>query len=335
MSYYIEDDKKVIKTSRGYIFMCLGGDNNVTENKWVGGKKQWAEVRARSWCHLNHQILEATEPEIMAFCTRIYDGNPEHQIFKKGGKWICFKDMPNYFRDGMRRAQSLEELIAANRGQTLDGSVVYYPDTGSLSLTEELNECLRTTEELETWLDQAKALREKYLAEGKDCYIHLKFCGDKPLVYGCPEKTEQVVVKTTSRKAPGYVRDYITGKSISFTNKLEEALVFESAAEARAAIGNCWSNIKFVSLASQQKADKPKPFLLQFGAGKLGGTYLSRTARNTVYGSLNQKGAKKFASETEVTRYAQYLRDKGWDENRCGKFTMVNADDGCRTILPI
>ena len=30
MSHYIEDDKKVIKTSRGFIFMCLGGDNNVS-----------------------------------------------------------------------------------------------------------------------------------------------------------------------------------------------------------------------------------------------------------------------------------------------------------------
>lgn len=33
VSHYIEDDKKVVKTSRGYIFMCLGGDNNVSATR--------------------------------------------------------------------------------------------------------------------------------------------------------------------------------------------------------------------------------------------------------------------------------------------------------------
>ena len=333
MSHYIEDDRKVIRTSRGFVFMCLGGDNNVTEQKWVGGKKQWAEVRARSWCHLNHQILEATEPEIMDFVQRVYSGDPEHEVFKKGGKWMCCKDMPNYFRDGMRRAQSLEALLLANRGQSLEGSVVVYPDKDSLSRNTELQRYLHTTQELEGWLDEAKLLRQKHLADGKDVYIHLTFSGKEPLRYGAGEKSCEVVVKSTSRKSNSYVCSFIHGRQISFTGDLEKALVFESEEAARAAIGNCWDKIKFVSLASQQKAYKPKPYLLQIGAGKLGGCYLSKTTKNTVYGSWTQDGAKKFASEKEATQFAQSLRDRGCDEARYGKFTLVNTDTNCRTVL--
>lgn len=333
MSYFIEYDHKVIKTTRGFIFMLLGGDNNVTESKWVGGKKKWAEVRARSWFHYNHEILEAPKDTIMAFCESCYSGNPEYQVHMKGGKWLYQKDMHNYFLNGIRRAQTLEQLIRANRGQTLDASVRHWPDKNSCSSVTELSKCLRTTQELEEWLDLAKPLREKYLADGKDCYICLSFCGEKPLVYGCAENVGEVVVKTTSRKSPGYVSDYITGRQISFTDDLEKALVFESEEEARAAIGNCWNHIKIVSLASQERADKPKPYLLQIGAGKLGGCYLSKTTKNTVYGSWSQDGAKRFASEKEATQFAQSLRNRGCDETRYGKFTLVNTDTNCRTVL--
>lgn len=336
MSYFIEYDKKVIKTTRGYIFMCLGGDNNVSEPKWINGK--WREVRARSWFHYNHHILEAPEEAIMAFCMDAYSGDPDYEVHKKGGKWVYRKDMPNYFRDGMRRAQSLEQLIRANRGQTLDGCVAYYETRDSISYKTEMNKCLRTTEELEKWLDQARPLREKYLAEGKECYIRLSFCGNEPLRYGTPENAGKVVIKSTSRKHSSYVCSYIPSKQICFEPDLEKAVVFESEEAARAAVGPCWENIKFVSLESQQKAakaaQKPKPFLIQFGAGKLSGNFLARTTKNTVYGSRDADRAKKFATEKEATSFAQSLRDRGCDEARYGKFALVNTITGARTVLP-
>ena len=334
MSYYIEDDKKVIKTSRGYIFMCLGGDNNVTEHIFVGGKKKWAEVRARSWCHLNHQILEATEPEIIAFCQRVYAGDPEREVFKKGGKWVCRKDMPNYFRDGMRRAQSLETLLQANRGQVLNAYVRIYQDKDSCDATNEMQEFLHTTQELEDWLDKAKQMYRTNIADGKECYICLSFSGREPLRYGSANKGGEVVVKATSRKYNSYICDYIYGKQISFTGELEKALVFESEEDARAAIGNCWQDIKFVSYESQVKKAN-KPFMLLFVGGNLGGSYLRKQSSTKVYGSMGPEGAMKFGSEKEATRYAQKLRDKGWDLSRCKSFVLVNSADNSRKTLAI
>ena len=255
MGYFIEYDKKVIKTTRGYIFMCLGGANNVTESKWYNGK--WHEVRARSWFHYNHTILEAPEDVIMAFCMDAYSGDPDYEVHKRAGKWVCRKDMPNYFRDGMRRAQTLEQILRANRGQTLDAFVAYYETKGSFSYKTEMSKCLRTTEELEKWLDEAKSLREKYLADGKDCDIRLSFCGNEPLRYGTPENVGKVVIKSTSRKYTSYVCSYITNKSLSYTGELEKAVVFESEEVARAEVGPYWNDIKFVSLENQQKAARP------------------------------------------------------------------------------
>lgn len=336
MSYFIEDDHKVIKTTRGYIFMVLGGDNNVTTNRWVGGNKKWAEVRARSWFHYNHQILDEPESVITAFCERSFGTkNPEYQLFMKGSKWLCNKDMSKYFRNGMKRAQTLEQLILANRGQSLDASVRHWPDKDSCSSVTELSQFLHTTEELEEWLDLAKPLREKYLADGKDCYICLSFCGEKPLRYSAPETVGKVVIKTTSRRSSGYVRDYAYNRQLNYTANLDEAVVFDSEEDARLAIGPCWRHVKFVSLESQQRANKPKPYMLQFGAGKLGGQYLSRTTKNTTYGIFSQDRAKKFATDKEAIRYAKFLRERGCDESRFGKITLVNSEDGSRTVLAI
>lgn len=334
MSHYIEDDRKVIRTSRGFVFMCLGGDNNVTEQKWVGGKKQWAEVRARSWCHLNHQILEATEPEIMDFVQRVYSGDPEHEVFKKGGKWMCCKDMPNYFRDGMRRAQSLEALLLANRGQSLEGSVVVYTDKDSLSRNTELQRYLHTTQELEDWLDEAKLLRQKHLADGKDVYIHLTFSGKEPLRYGAGEKSCEVVVKSTSRKSNSYVCSFIHGRQISFTGDLEKALVFDSEEDAWATIGHCWRDVKVVSYASQVKATN-KPFVLLFGAGGLCGHYLLKQSSTKVYAASTVDRAMHFASENAATRYAEGLREKGWSTDRCKEFVLIDTRNNTRTVLAV
>lgn len=336
MSHYIEDDKKVIKTARGYIFMCLGGDNNVTESVWVGGNKKWAEVRARSWCHLNHQILEATDVEIMAFCQRVYGGDPEHEVFKKNGKWVCNKDMPNYFRDGIRRAQSLEALIQANRGQCLDASVRVYPDKDSISYKTQRSCCIRTTKDLEEWLDEAKPLRQMHLDAGRDCYICLSFYGNKPLVYGTEDSKEQVVLKSTRRGDNSYICDFIHGRQISFTQDLDKALVFENAEDAWAAIGTCWQNIKAVSFTSQTR-EVNKPFVLLFGSGNSGlcGFFLRKQSRTKVYGSATAEKAMHFANQNAAVRYATELREKGWDASRCKEFILVNTKDNTRLPLAV
>lgn len=334
MRYYIEDDKKVIKTSRGFIFMCLGGDNNVTESRWRNGK--WYEVRARSWCHMNHQILEAPEAEIMDFCQRVYTGDPEYQVFKKGGKWVCYKDMPNYFRDGMRRAQSLEALLQANRGQSLEGTVVVYASKASCDRNSELHMFLHTTQELEDWLDEAKALYQRRIADGKDCYIHLEFSGNEPLRYGASDKTCEVVIKSTSKRSRSYLCSFIYNRQISFTDDLEKALVFESEEDAWNAIGRCWKDLKAVSYASQTK-EANKPFLLLFRGGNssLAGSYLQKRSSAHLWGTREPRYAMTFATLNAATRYAQELRDKGWGDSRIQQFIVVDNRDFSQTALAI
>lgn len=109
MSYFIEYDKKVIRTTRGYIFMTLGGDNNLTTSKWAGPKRKWIEVAVRSWNGPIERILEASETEIMDYCHDVYDQYPDYEAFKCRGKWIYHKDMERYFKNGMTHAQPLED----------------------------------------------------------------------------------------------------------------------------------------------------------------------------------------------------------------------------------
>lgn len=322
MSYYIEDDHKVIKTSRGFIFMTLGGDNNVTTSKWVGGNRGWIEVRARSWCGPCEEILDQPEQVILDYCHRVYGDSPEYQSFKKNGKWVYHKEMEQYFRSGMRRAQPLEDIIRANPGQALIATVMTYDDDHPFG-EKHTEQWLYNTVDLENWIDEAKAFSHDNKASYKDVSIYLSFCGENRLVYAPANKETQTVVKN---KHGGYVNSYIAGKELQFSSNLDDALVFSSEKDARSSLGVVWKELRYVSLASQQKAAE-KNYVLLFGEGKLSNMILTKCSKKSIYGSFDLKSARRFASKAEAVCYVNRLREKRFDESLTGKFSLMNVTD--------
>lgn len=332
MSYYIEDDCKVIKTSRGFIFMALGGYNNVSTTKRVGGNRGWIEVRERHWCGPRDEILDQPEQVILDYCHRVYGDTPEYEAFMRNGKWVYYKDMDRYYRNGMRHAQSLEDIIRANPGQALIARVEY-SHNGSIPSTE-MEKWLCTTKSLELWIDEARAFCQQEKAKGNEARTWLSFCGDQRLVYAAAPKTTPVVIKSTAGKHASYVKSYITGKQLQFTSKLDEALVFDSEDDARAAIGS-WKGVKFVSYESQQKATQ-KNFVLMCGVNsKLEGNYLARCTAKKLYTSYGIQEAKRFGSKNEAVRYIQNLRSKGYSVERVGNFDLMNTADETSEVLSV
>lgn len=332
MSYYIEDDCKVIKTSRGFIFMSLGGDNNVSTFKWVGGKRGRAEVRDRHWCGPRDEILDQPEQVILDYCRRVYGDTPEYEAFMRNGKWVCYKDMERYCRNGMRRAQSLEDIIRANPGQALIARVEC-SHRGCVPEVK-MEKWLYTTEALEQWIDEAKAFCRREKAKDNNARTWLSFCGDQHLVYAAAPKTTPVVIKSTAGKHASYVKSYITEKQLQFTSNLDEALVFDSEDDARAAIGS-WKGVKFVSYESQQKATQ-KNFVLMCGVNsKLEGNYLARCTAKKLYTSYGIQEAKRFGSKNEAVRYIQNLRSKGYSVERVGNFDLMNTADETSEVLSV
>ena len=330
MSYYIEDDHKVIKTSRGFIFMALGGYNNVSTTKRVGGNRGQIEVRYRHWCGPRDEILDQPEQVILDYCHRVYGDTPEYEAFMRSGKWVYYKDMERYYRNGMRHAQSLEDIIRANPAQALIAKVEYFPKGGTPKT--KMEQWLCTTKSLEYWIDEAKAFCQQEKAKGNEARTWLSFCGDQRLVYATTPKVTPVVVKSIAGNHASYVKSYIAGKQLQFTSDLGEALVFDSEDDARAAIGN-WKGVKFVSFESQQKATR-KNFVLLCGTNsKLEGNYLARCTAKKLYTSYGIQEAKRFTSKSEATRYVQNLRSKGYSEDRIGKFDLMNtADSSCEEL---
>lgn len=324
MSYYIEDDCKVIKTPNGYIFMSLGGDNNVTTSKWIGGNRKWVEVRARHWCGPRMDMLDQTESVILERCHQIYDDTPDYEAFKRNGKWVYHRDMEQYYRNGMRRAQPLEDIIRANPGQALIATVLAYDE--EYCSTKYMEKWLHTTNELEDWLAEARAFCDRNKAKWKDISIYLSFCGEERLVYAPVRRATKTVVK---HKCGGYVSSYIPGKQLEFSPKLDDAVVFSSEEEARSALAVTFKDIRYVSLASQVKAEA-KNYVLRFGAGKLNNALFTSCSSKSIYGSYGLKSARRFASKAEAIRYVEQLRKKGFSENITGKFSLVNViDNSC------
>lgn len=328
MSYYIEDDCKVIRTPNGYIFMSLGGDNNVTTSKWVGGNRKWVEVRARNWCGPRMDMLDQPESVILKRCRCIYGDTPEYEAFKRNGKWVYHKEMERYYRNGMRRAQPLEDIIRANPGQALIATVLAY-DKDYCS-TKYMEKWLYTTDDLENWLAEARIFCDRNKAKWKDISIYLSFCGEDRLVYAPIQKAVKTVVK---HKSGGYLSSYIPGKQLKFSSNLDDAVVFASEDEARTALAVNFKDIRYVSLESQRKA-AAKTFVLLCDS-QLGGLYFSHCTSRKLYTTTGVSNAMHFSSENEAIRYVRNLRDKGYSLDRVGYFELLNTADGTRKALSV
>ena len=322
MSYSIVYDRKFLKTTRGIIPMVLTGPSNVTQNRWVG--KRYVEVRVRSWCMYNEEIMDVSEADLMKWVAERFDPTSDYECFQQRGQWVYQKDMVKWFANGAKHAQSLESILAANRGQSLRCYIQFYPDKQKFAHQTLIEADIKDTPTLEAWIDKARIDAANLTVPGSACYISMEFYGDRPLAAAVTDRFEPIVVKN---KHGGYISEYITERSISFTDDLSKAVVFESDEDARTQLGTCWQGLRYVTLKGQQKAEKNKEYVLKFGSGRLAGTYFARCSRSKIHAEWNKEKARGFASEAEATKYAQKLRDKGYDSTLCNKFMICHKSD--------
>lgn len=322
MSYSIVYDRKFLKTTRGIIPMVLTGPSNVTQNRWVG--KRYVEVRVRSWCMYNEEIMDVSEADLMQWVAERFDPTSNYECFQQRGQWVCQKDMAKWFANGAKHAQSLESILAANRGQSLRCYIQFYPDKQKFAHQTLMEADIKDTPTLEAWIDKARIDAANLTVPGSACYISMEFYGDHPLAAAATDRFEPIVVKN---KHGGYVSEYITERSISFTDDLSKAVVFESDEDARTQLGTCWQGLRYVTLKGQQKAEKQKDYLLKFGGGRLAGAYFTRCSRSKIHATWSRDKAKGFATEAAVIKYAQQLRDKGYDSALCSNFVICRQSD--------
>lgn len=306
MSYTIVYNKFFLKSSNGYTFVVLHGDNNV----WETNKK-----RARDW---NIWDLNLTAEEM----TRKYESFTESdELFQYNGKWYGNKDLNRMIERGIKSAISIEEFLAAtgltrlrSRLNVICNDVPYGHSGHSVW---ECEKDIQTTEQFDEWL--------KEIAERKDC----RYCNES--LYPEFSLFEDLKIKTVA-SLPGrviakqgkmYVSEIKDGHWYSSSSDIKNAMIFDSLEDARAILHHN-RDITFIDADNALKRNEEANYYIAFHKdGKFVG-FVTKVTKSGFKYAYKMDYAHKY---TKGAGNQQIKKLTPRFENQNGSFVLVNAED--------
>lgn len=319
MSYNIVIGRSFIRTSSGIIPLVLTGDSSLTNAVSGDVVRSWSIMDQEMINRPAESILEKVRMDVSK-----YSDPAKSAAFYWRGSFLPMEKLYGWYKRGCDEAHSLEDYLTANPKQTVLICEVAVQFRNTIGAKHFSYRICRTTAELEDWLASAKkeVSAFKLLAvcksqDAEDAYISLRFPCDREL-RPMARSGEQVIAKYGKRS---YVKSYITGKELSFTEQQDEAVVFESVQDAVTKLGDEWE-LRFV------KAPRnigQRNYVLKVISMTGDTYYFHYRERSRIVRTKSVDEAKRFSSVKEVERYVSSLRRAGfsWDY-----YQAVNTSTG-------
>lgn len=293
MGHTIIDCRTFIKTTRGIIPLVLGGSNNCYDI--VRGKDfKLRELRERYWSVLL-DLVELPEEEILAkFENLIPDNSIECWVYN--GKWLNGAQAQKWFARGVNDAAPLEDILSSNPGiGHLFLALMSYASSERL-----LERRVKTTDELEGWLDEAR----ETVKEHEGYHIFMSFSdlrrGERLRPVRKREVRGPLVVQ---KRGYGYVAVFnkMDGHmTVQYVKDARAAIIYPSAEAAAEAMGDLIGRFGLELKSVTHKMMAPRPYAVQCTSGAYAGKYLQKTVRNGLMYTSFANQAQKFVSEKDA-----------------------------------
>lgn len=307
MGYTIIDSRTFIKTTRGIIPLALGGSNNCTEFVYDKNSKR-REVRERHWfIMMGRNALELPEEEFMAKINDTFAEN-DTECMVYGSKGLNGAQTRKWFARAVKDAASLEDILAANPGVN-DLNVTLMPYTSGEHL---LWKYVKTTDELEVWLDEAREM----LKDHENYYIFMSFSGTqrgerlRPVPKNTKAVDGPVVLK---HRGYGYVSGFEKcggSRTVHYVKEACDALLFTSAEDASEQLGDLLRRFNLEVKPATDKLMAPKPYAVMFAKGGFSGKYLEKISRSRMHITSFASSAQKFATFEDAQAKIDALRGR-------------------------
>ena len=311
MSYEIVYDKQFVKCEHGIIPIVLTGSSNCT--MFYGGR----EIRERyweSWFATNkHERVAFSEQEIMEWVYSIIPSTyNEHFMYRS--KWVDDNGFVSFFKNGIKSAKTIEEIISLNMRQELNCRLSVWTNENH----SELNETITTTKGLDEWIENAQMRKaelrnstytDKYSGETNtvSIYMSIGFNGIEPLKKGSlKEPSVEVIAK--------YKSNYICKiDKHGFTSCVDanNALIFKNIDEAKTLI-KYWQhyNVKFISAeALKKRLTKQNYYIVHKTA--YSESIVSKATSRHLYYTGNMAKAQKFTLEA-AKKWVEKQSKRNW-----------------------
>lgn len=323
MSHSIIYDRKFIHTAIGIFPTVLMGSSNCTEFI-CDTRGRSREVLERSWASI-HQDVCCSEEDLRKWAEDIAEANAI-EIFKQKGKWVSGKQLPKWIANGIAAANTLEGYLKANPIRSFSGCIIIWTKDRTFP-EREMFRYLHNNAELEEWYTEATQKAQQIQEENPDksASIHVEFDGRDPLRVPASPIQGEVIAKVGC----GYVKSYMTGRSIQLTDNAKDAVTFASAEEGEKELGVRWKNLRFVS--SKVKQTEKNFVICVAGETFHAGLYIQKTTRSRLHFERTAEKAARYASQAAAIRQARSIELRF--NIHTTKFDIIDLRDGSRKTV--
>ena len=304
MSYDIIYGRQFIRTTRGIIPLVLGGSNNCT--MFYGGK----EIRERHWfVPYGDDWIDCPEAVLLEKAEKRLGGpgRSEEECLVIGSKWANCGEFLRYLRNGVKNARPIEEICELRPGQYLSCLLSHY-NAISDPWQHDLQQEIRTTPELELWIDQARKRKQDLLADGmaKCVCICISFQGIRPLCIDRASTSSRLSGAVLAKYKNDYV-ERVDGRRVQLCGSIARALEFEKIEDAKLVLPTLSSPYCFISAKNKAK-DARKRCVLRVTEGSRAGLYLRRRCARSLYFTTDANNAKRFITENAAQKwFTEYI----------------------------
>ena len=299
MSYDICYDRCFIKSGLGITPMWLVGSSNCTETVY-GTDGKFHERKERHWSSL-FNFAGVSEEELMEKA-RSYVPSNYNTHFMRGGKWVDDAGWIRFVENGIKKAVTIEQLLKHTHRTAMKCSLQSYEE---LTFKYALEEWVKTTAEFDDWIVRAKKFKEES-AEKYGPWFSIDMGLREPIRIVVPR--DDIAGKVAAK----YKGNYIVGVDvdrISYSKRVEDAIVWNSLEEAKAAIEKHNFPVTYIDGDSVLERKNWKWRIIVTSANHYGKYIKKRSARHMWFASIPAYAMKfpsKHAAEKYIAKLANY-----------------------------
>lgn len=179
MGYSILYNWQFIRSKEGITPVILCGENNVTELRRTGAGRT-IEVRARDWdCLFN--MIGVPEEDIIKEAESLRDKNAQ-ELWMRNGKWVDGAEFLRWATKAVKDAAPIEDILLINRPTYMyvEAYITVWPPRGDKGWSRNiLRQTIRTTEELDAWILQARPALQNAKENRQTAYAIVRYSQEK------------------------------------------------------------------------------------------------------------------------------------------------------------
>ena len=304
MSYEIIYGRQFIRTTRGIIPLILSGSNNCS--MFYQGR----EIRERDWgVAYGDAWLERPEAELLEDAeTRLGADRKDEECLVIGRKWVTCGGFLQYIRNGIKNAMTIEDVCRLKSGQFLRCMVSYCNKAVDSLWERELYRLIRSTPELERWIDEAREKKTELIDAGTNSYVSIciSLQGIHPLGIERLDHARGLEGSVLAKRGNCYIT-YFGENSISQSADISTAMEFENIDAAKAMLPPSFGPYRFVSSRNKAIAAE-KHYVLRITEGSYAGYFIRRLYSRSLQFTGSAKDAKRFATEAAANKwYSEHI----------------------------